>query len=82
MVDADSSDVGGLAFRVSGDGLDQNTPGDAFFTINARTGDLIQLRVCTKKGEREREREREREKKNYNTTSRIDKGRKTEMKST
>ena len=79
MVDADSSDVGGLAFRVSGDGLDQNTPGDAFFTINARTGDLIQLRVCTKKGEREREREK---KKNYNTTSRIDKGRKTEMKST
>lgn len=45
VVDADSSDAGGLVFRVSGDGVDQHAQGDAFFTINARTGDLIQLRV-------------------------------------
>ncbi|XP_063857239.1 putative neural-cadherin 2 [Scylla paramamosain] len=45
VVDADSSDAVGLAFRVSGDGVDQLGDGDAFFTINASTGDLIQLRA-------------------------------------
>ncbi|XP_063855910.1 uncharacterized protein LOC135097790 [Scylla paramamosain] len=48
VVDADSSDAVGLAFRVSGDGVDQLGDGDAFFTINASTGDLIQLRVSAR----------------------------------
>lgn len=44
-VDADERDAGRLVFRVSGDGVEHPGGEDAFFTINARTGDLIQLRV-------------------------------------
>lgn len=45
VTDADSSDAGRLVFRLSGDGVDNQAEGDEFFTVNARTGDLIQLRV-------------------------------------
>lgn len=45
-VDADECDAGRLVYRVGGDGAGQPSVGeDAFFTINARTGDLIQLKV-------------------------------------
>ncbi|XP_050738703.1 putative neural-cadherin 2 isoform X2 [Eriocheir sinensis] len=52
-VDADEGDAGRLVFRVSGDGAGTAAAGrrqldveDAvFFTINARTGDLIQLKA-------------------------------------
>ena len=44
-VDADERDAGRLVFRLRGDGVEQPSGEDAFFTINAHTGDLIQLRV-------------------------------------
>ncbi|XP_063874461.1 putative neural-cadherin 2 isoform X1 [Scylla paramamosain] len=48
-VDADETDAGRLVYRVSGDGVERREGEEeeegAFFTINARTGDLIQLRA-------------------------------------
>ncbi|KAK8405089.1 hypothetical protein O3P69_001579 [Scylla paramamosain] len=45
-VDADLLDEGRLVFRVTGDGVEQEEgSGEAFFTVHARTGDLIQLRA-------------------------------------
>ncbi len=45
-MDADECDTGRLVFRISGEGAGQAGDGeDAFFTINAHTGDLIQLKV-------------------------------------
>ncbi|XP_050715995.1 protocadherin-16-like [Eriocheir sinensis] len=45
-VDADECDAGRLVYRVGGDGAGQPSDGEgAFFTINARTGDLIQLKA-------------------------------------
>ncbi|XP_045101058.1 putative neural-cadherin 2 isoform X2 [Portunus trituberculatus] len=48
-VDVDERDAGRLVYRVSGDGVERGEGEEeeegAFFTINARTGDLIQLRA-------------------------------------
>ncbi|XP_071536735.1 putative neural-cadherin 2 isoform X2 [Panulirus ornatus] len=43
--DADGRDTGRLLYTVRGDGVDEYAPEDAFFTINSRTGELIQLRA-------------------------------------
>ncbi|XP_045139000.1 uncharacterized protein LOC123520620 isoform X2 [Portunus trituberculatus] len=46
-VDADLLDEGRLVFHVTGDGVEEQEEGsgEAFFTVHARTGDLIQLRA-------------------------------------
>ena len=44
-MDADLLDEGRLVFHITGDGAEQEGDQEAFFTVHARTGDLIQLRV-------------------------------------
>ncbi|XP_064116623.1 putative neural-cadherin 2 [Macrobrachium nipponense] len=43
--DPDQSDESGLLYTLRGDGVDGYSPEDAFFKINPRTGDLMQLRA-------------------------------------
>ncbi|XP_069159473.1 uncharacterized protein [Procambarus clarkii] len=43
--DKDAQDKRGLLYTLRGDGVDGYTPADAFFAINPRTGELIQLRA-------------------------------------
>ncbi|XP_066988266.1 putative neural-cadherin 2 [Macrobrachium rosenbergii] len=43
--DPDQSDESGLLYTLRGDGVDGHSPDDAFFKINPRTGDLMQLRA-------------------------------------
>ncbi|XP_064098213.1 neural-cadherin-like [Macrobrachium nipponense] len=43
--DPDHSDEFGLLYTLRGDGVDGHSPDDAFFKINPRTGDLVQLRA-------------------------------------
>ncbi|XP_064116011.1 LOW QUALITY PROTEIN: putative neural-cadherin 2 [Macrobrachium nipponense] len=43
--DPDLSDESGLLYTLRGDGVDGYSPEDAFFKINPRTGDLMQLRA-------------------------------------
>ncbi|XP_071513389.1 putative neural-cadherin 2 isoform X2 [Panulirus ornatus] len=42
--DPDGVDEEGLVYSVGGDGVDDHSPSDAYFTINPHTGDLLQLR--------------------------------------
>ncbi|XP_066984935.1 putative neural-cadherin 2 [Macrobrachium rosenbergii] len=43
--DPDQSDESGLLYTLRGDGVDGYSPEDAFFKVNPRTGDLLQLRA-------------------------------------
>ncbi|KAK7013374.1 hypothetical protein SK128_020771, partial [Halocaridina rubra] len=43
--DPDEADEGGLLYTITGDGVDGLGPEDAFFSINPRTGNLMQLRA-------------------------------------
>ncbi|XP_071513325.1 putative neural-cadherin 2 [Panulirus ornatus] len=43
--DLDALDKEGLVYSVGGDGVEGLSPGDAFFTINPHTGELLQLRA-------------------------------------
>ncbi|XP_069945504.1 putative neural-cadherin 2 isoform X2 [Cherax quadricarinatus] len=53
--DKDAGDQHGLLYTLRGDGVDGYTPADAFFTINPRTGELIQLRALDRDPPRGRE---------------------------
>ncbi|XP_066961725.1 neural-cadherin-like [Macrobrachium rosenbergii] len=43
--DPDQMDQLNLRYSISGDGIDGYLPGDAYFSINSKTGDLIQLKA-------------------------------------
>lgn len=44
-MDEDECDAGKLVYSVSGDGVDDLAPSDAYFSVDPYTGTLHQLRV-------------------------------------
>ncbi|MPC33149.1 Neural-cadherin [Portunus trituberculatus] len=58
--DKDRQDTQGLLYTLSGDGVDGFSPSDAYFSINAHTGELIQQREIKKKPSSDAETARDR----------------------